>query len=91
MSKIKEYQDLCSTCNHALTCVRLKSIKRPVWFCEEFDDYTPPPPKEVGKDIVQSEEEKYDRSMGLCYNCAKRDTCTFVKPNGGVWHCEEYC
>jgi len=90
MSEVANNKDLCSTCNHARTCVRLKSIKRPVWFCEEFDDYTPPP-KEEGKDITQPEEEKYDKSMGLCCNCAKRDTCTFAKPNGGVWHCEEYC
>ena len=28
--------------------------------------------------------------MGLCFNCAHRDTCTFPRQEGGVWHCEEY-
>ena len=27
---------------------------------------------------------------GLCVNCANRETCLYPKPEGGVWHCEEY-
>jgi hypothetical protein len=27
---------------------------------------------------------------GLCINCDVRNTCTFPKPEGGVWFCEEY-
>jgi hypothetical protein len=27
---------------------------------------------------------------GLCVNCANRETCLVPKPEGGVWHCEEY-
>jgi hypothetical protein len=27
---------------------------------------------------------------GLCINCDVRETCTFPKPEGGVWFCEEY-
>jgi hypothetical protein len=27
---------------------------------------------------------------GLCINCDVRGTCTFPKPEGGVWFCEEY-
>ncbi len=27
---------------------------------------------------------------GLCANCEIRDTCTFPKAEGGIWHCEEY-
>ncbi len=27
---------------------------------------------------------------GLCVNCANRHTCLCPKPEGGVWHCEEY-
>ncbi len=27
---------------------------------------------------------------GLCSICEGREACTFVKPEGGVWHCEEY-
>lgn len=28
--------------------------------------------------------------QGLCVNCDVRETCTFSKPEGGVWYCEEY-
>ena len=31
-----------------------------------------------------------DLVKGLCINCANRNSCQFVKPEGGVWHCEEY-
>jgi hypothetical protein len=27
---------------------------------------------------------------GLCAHCDKRETCTLPKPEGGVWHCDEY-
>lgn len=27
---------------------------------------------------------------GLCVNCENRQTCLLPKPEGGVWHCEEY-
>ena len=27
---------------------------------------------------------------GLCSLCENRTTCTYPKPEGGVWHCEEY-
>jgi hypothetical protein len=28
--------------------------------------------------------------QGLCVNCDVRETCTFSRPEGGVWYCEEY-
>jgi NADH-quinone oxidoreductase subunit E len=31
-----------------------------------------------------------DLIKGLCVNCENRHTCEFMKPDGGVWHCEEY-
>jgi hypothetical protein len=90
MSDDVEYQGLCSTCNHAPTCVRLKHQKGPIWFCEEFDNYVSPPKRKVSEDVSQLKEKTYDRSMGLCCNCKNRETCTFPKPEGGIWHCEEY-
>ena len=27
---------------------------------------------------------------GLCVNCARREICEHPKPEGGVWHCDEY-
>ena len=30
------------------------------------------------------------QEAGLCATCDNRNTCTFPKPPGGVWHCEEF-
>lgn len=27
---------------------------------------------------------------GLCVNCSERATCSYPKPPGGVWRCEDY-
>jgi hypothetical protein len=27
---------------------------------------------------------------GLCVNCSQRFSCTYERPEGGVWHCEDY-
>jgi len=39
------------------------------------------------KKAVEKVTEEY---KGLCVNCAKRETCTISKPEGGIWRCEEY-
>jgi hypothetical protein len=31
-----------------------------------------------------------DDPAGLCPTCDFRSTCMYPKPEGGVWHCEEY-
>jgi hypothetical protein len=36
-------------------------------------------------------EEVQARFKGLCSNCDRRHDCTFSKPVGGVYHCDEYC
>jgi hypothetical protein len=35
-------------------------------------------------------EESEEELRGLCINCANRKHCLYRKPEGGVWHCEEY-
>jgi len=58
--------------------------------CEEFDDSTP---LEVARQtvlVVKKKKAALDVAMGLCCDCANRDTCTLQGSPGGVWHCEEY-
>ena len=52
-----------------------------------------------GKDAVSpgpspgadsDDEDDFARYRGLCSNCEERRSCAFPKPEGGVWHCEEY-
>ncbi len=68
-------------------------------FCEMFDDYMPPVgwvgPERVSPSAEPSmarrpAEEEAAKYAGLCVNCEHRRTCTYPKPEGGVWHCEDY-
>ena len=86
-----EHRDLCSTCNHAPACSNRGTPDSPMFFCEEFDAYVPVTvdagsrPAPAGTAIRESQKHK-----GLCANCENRETCTMPRPEGGVWHCEEY-
>ena len=90
----KVNRGLCTTCNNAPTCLFYQGNgSRFVWYCETFDDYIL-----VQKSILKTEKkiepqsEDPDKAVfkGLCMNCAHNTTCTFIKPGGGVWHCDEY-
>jgi hypothetical protein len=90
---------LCSTCILASTCTFPRDPGRPVLHCDEFcgddapptstcpDVITPGPGTETNAITEESGECKY---TGLCSCCDRRDTCTYPKPLGGVWHCDEY-
>ena len=38
----------------------------------------------------RNDENDIGREMGLCSHCENREFCTYPKPEGGVWHCDEY-
>lgn len=87
-----EKNELCTTCNHVDECLVPRSdSRRPVVYCEEFDDYSPAPPKEnfAKKPLFEPVREDFD-FKGLCINCEHRDNCIQARTEGGVWHCEEY-
>ncbi|KPL18822.1 MAG: hypothetical protein AMJ92_06255 [candidate division Zixibacteria bacterium SM23_81] len=102
IQEIPENMGLCTTCNEAPNCAHAKNSKKPILFCEMFDDSHPrmetavpeqsATAGETKKPQVASAPEKSETSKlkGLCVNCDNRETCTFPKPEGGVWHCEEY-
>jgi len=94
-----EPKGLCSTCKKASFCTFPRLSGRPVVQCEEFEGIESPPNGEVGnlKTLPSARRvnpppsgEGSETYRGLCKFCAKRDSCTFPKPEGGVWHCEEY-
>ncbi len=94
MLATETYTDLCITCNDQDLCI--SDSRRPVMFCEQFDDYTPEseksfitePKTDSGRiDNAGSEDYQY---LGLCMNCDHRASCPLAKSEGGVWHCEEY-
>ena len=92
-----EYRSLCCNCRNASDCTFQKNRQKPSFYCEEFEiDIYPSAATAVGKatplPIAQADAEDKDsgKFIGLCSNCDNRRTCTFPKPEDGVWHCEEY-
>jgi hypothetical protein len=88
---------LCGTCRNASTCMYLRSSSKPILHCEEYEEPPPPPgkkPMEATMSMLTNNPVNYSQEkskyFGLCANCKHRETCKFPKPQGGVWHCEEY-
>lgn len=81
---------LCFNCKNAPDCTYQKDPNKPLLYCEEFeieelpDRKIPQTPADLGqeKDVLEFK--------GLCSDCDNRKTCGFPKPEGGIWHCEEY-
>ena len=84
---------LCSNCKNAPTCTFPKDPNKPSFYCEEFEIEEPPPkkitPAPSGEDCLTKEKNTFG-FKGLCSDCENYKTCKFPKPEGGVWHCEEY-
>ena len=94
---MNEYSGLCMSCRNALTCTFLRDRKTPVLQCDEFDGFesflrSPKKfPHRSMTDLKSNPGKKdLDGCKGLCSICENRKTCTYPKPEGGVWHCEEY-
>ena len=97
---VKNYLGLCSCCSCAPACTYPRNSGRPVLQCEEFDGISPPQNKMMklfGKPSVNClsglmhDTQSPGILRGLCAYCDALNTCTYPKPEGGVWHCEEYC
>jgi hypothetical protein len=85
---------LCATCTEAPHCAYVKNASRPILFCEMFNEGEPKEQIETEQPLSSPRSPEEGRPVsqlkGLCANCDHRDTCTYPKPEGGVWHCEEY-
>ena len=98
MLQIEESQGLCLTCNNAPSCFYHQS-RGPALFCELFDNYAPlafqtdvamAPPAATPSVTDRAAEGEAAEYTGLCMNCENRRVCKHPKPEGGVWHCENY-
>jgi len=95
VTKRREYTGLCLTCQNASSCMYPRNSDQPVLQCEEFDCYEVPMERTTVDRILAvarngSRSDKTSNLKGLCVNCENRATCTFPKPEAGVWRCEEY-
>lgn len=94
-----EHDGLCMTCVHSSACAFPRREGQPVLSCEEFDDRVEGSVETPGADnllVRVSEARVTDVTheppghTGLCATCEHRETCAYPKPEGGIWHCEEF-
>lgn len=95
MSNTGEYNDLCVNCNYSSLCTIRSNLVRPIWFCEEYDNtvnlknnnfYN----SKMDPSYTNNRGDSAVQLKGICNNCANREICMLSKPEGGIWHCEEY-
>ncbi len=95
----QEASGLCSCCNSFKDCTYPKDPERSILQCEEFEGIVPYSLKVASHGKITPEGlEKTPGSVmsdsnpdrGLCSLCENRTTCTYPRPETGVWHCEEY-
>ena len=89
---------LCSNCNNRSYCVYRAGRGFDALYCEMFNGAA------GSASVAESGERErlelaprpdrmgiYESNVtGLCVNCADREKCILPRPEGGVWHCEEY-
>jgi hypothetical protein len=89
--KITGLRGLCGTCSLSTTCTFPRASERPIMHCDEFEGYefskTVSSTKTTG---ISTVAENRVELKGLCKNCENRPTCSYPKPESGVWRCEEY-
>ena len=89
------YDCLCSTCKNASSCTFPRDPDKPTFNCEEFEIEETPFVRPAGieplpaMDSATGEPDAAEL-VGLCSDCENRLSCTFQRPEGGIWHCEEY-
>jgi hypothetical protein len=95
MPENMRYFGLCISCRNASSCTFPRDPARPAFYCEEFEIDTTTLIKSPGKDQpLVAGPDAFDKDsmkfIGLCSDCEDRKNCAFPKPEGGIWHCEEY-
>jgi hypothetical protein len=87
------YPGLCATCVNDAVCTFPRSMQRPVVSCDEFEgivtqkvSHRSPSPGEAER-FVAANREWYP---GLCMTCNKQESCTYPRPEGGVFNCDEF-
>ena len=90
---------LCSTCNNAAACTYRARRGFDALFCEMFDNDVSFPGSVRDRRRMQQvqtvsrqtpEPAPQYANLGLCATCENRETCVYPRPEGGVWHCEEF-
>ncbi len=86
------YRDLCSNCDNGEACRGGTRPRRPIFVCDEFVVSGALPAPELDRAVTEKprETQNANQYIGLCVNCDNARTCISPKPEGGIWHCEEF-
>jgi len=89
----ENHRDLCSTCCYGSACMNRSTSDKRVFQCEEFcaERRLPPTLQESRSKPRRKAPTDTGLLKGLCSDCENREHCALRMPEGGVWHCEEYC
>ncbi|MHC4558370.1 MAG: hypothetical protein ACYTFW_13505 [Planctomycetota bacterium] len=96
MPENMRYFGLCLNCKNASSCTFPRDPAKPAFYCEEFEIETtisimlPEKEQLLATGSAAAEGKGSAEFIGLCSDCEGWQNCTFPKPEGGVWHCEEY-
>ena len=82
---------LCANCCFAATCPAARRTGPPIEWCSMYEAGPDPPPKAKQAPNATRQPGPHGNPLGgLCVDCRRRHTCTFPKPEGGVWSCGQY-
>ncbi len=88
-----DHPGLCVTCKHTEHCDFPRREGHAVLTCDEFEGdsvvrrHALVPRPAMTERAALANREWYP---GLCTTCTRLPTCTFPKPEGGVWNCDEF-
>ena len=87
-----ERRGICTSCKHWEYCTYQQDPERPALQCAEFEAIgpRPNPVMEAGESYSAQSSLNPEIPAGLCRSCDNYETCRYLKPEGGVWFCEEY-
>ncbi|MFH0945136.1 MAG: hypothetical protein V2A76_08060 [Planctomycetota bacterium] len=88
-ASLYEFRDLCWTCNDAVQCLDRSTLRRPVLFCEQFDDYTPVT-RLIRQRPAQARAEARSDLKGICMNCDEQVLCGRGRTEPAIQFCEQY-
>jgi hypothetical protein len=97
MLRRKDIHGICTACKTGMHCEA--ALLHTIWECEQFEPYQNLMVKKFAKDVAKLAGKKGNavvkeiesgKYKGQCYYCEVRETCTYPKPKGGAWECEDY-
>ncbi len=88
----RKKQGICLTCLHFAKCVLrpAECSTDGIHFCEEYMTVCLAPVVVTDEKPKNMMKRPPSGLLGLCSDCLCYPSCSFPRPEAGVWHCEDY-